>query len=327
MTDPIQVQDSQSAAVADSADQERIRDDNKKPPKKSLYVGFRPHPAMEALKMIFLGICCMLVIGPFIMVVSTSLADAEQIGRGGGLVLWPQNPSLESYRAILGGGQVTRALGVSVTITVGGTALALAFTSMLAYALSRRTMLFNRAILMGVLLTMLFSAGLIPNYLTIKQFGLLDSLWSLVLPVSVSAFNCIVMRQFFMNLPQELTEAAIVDGASEFRIFWNIILPLSKPIMAAIGLFYAVAFWNTFFSALLYINDAAKWPIQLILRQYLVNNAQLGVNEIDLAGEIPPPQPSLQMAILVVSLVPIVIVYPFLQRHFVKGMLTGAVKG
>ena len=134
------------------------------------------------------------------------------------------------------------------------------------------------------------------------------------------------MRAFFQNLPAELTEAALVDGAGELRIFWSIVLPLSKPILAAIGLFYAVAYWNEFFTALLYLQDSSTWPIQLVLRQYLIDNAQVAVDN-DIVKEIPPPQPALQMAILVVSLIPIACVYPFLQKHFTKGMLTGAVKG
>lgn len=293
---------------------------------KSLYVGHKAPWHIEAIKIVFLAICCLAVIGPFVMVVATSFADPVQIGRGGGLVLWPENPSWEAYRAIFAGGQVTRALLISAFVTVVGTFVSLLVTAMLAYALSRKQMLFNKIILMGLLLTMLFSAGMIPLYLTVKGFGLLDSLWSLIIPVAVSAFNTIVMRQFFQNLPDDLTEAASIDGASEMRIFFTIILPLSKPILAAIGLFYAVNYWNTFFSALLYINDQEKYPIQLVLRQYLINNQAIGV-DIDLAGELPPPQPALQMAILVVALVPIACVYPFLQKHFTKGMLTGAVKG
>ncbi len=299
---------------------------NREPKGKSLYVGHKAPWHIEAIKVVILGICCLAVIGPFVMVLSTSFADPVQIGRGGGLVLWPENPSWEAYRAIFAGGQVTRALLISVFVTVVGTFVSLMVTAMLAYALSRKQMLFNKIILMGLLLTMLFSAGMIPLYLTVKGFGLLDSLWSLIIPVAVSAFNTIVMRQFFQNLPDDLTEAASIDGASEMRIFFSIILPLSKPILAAIGLFYAVNYWNTFFSALLYINDQEKYPIQLVLRQYLINNQAIGV-DIDLMGELPPPQPALQMAILVVSLVPIACVYPFLQKHFTKGMLTGAVKG
>ncbi|HEY6739817.1 MAG TPA: carbohydrate ABC transporter permease [Actinopolymorphaceae bacterium] len=291
------------------------------------YVGWAPSRAARAVKGVVLGLCCLVVIGPFIMVIATSFADAEQIGRGGGLVLFPSNPNLDAYRAILGGGQVTRALLVSIGITVVGTSLSLLVTTILAYALSRRDLLFGKTILMLILLTMLFSPGMIPLYLTVKEFGLLNSWWSLILPVLVSAFNTIVMRAFFMQLPNELTEAAVIDGAADWRIFLSIILPLSKPVLAAIGLFYAVSYWNVFFSALLYLNDSSMWPIQLVMRQYIVNGSALGVNELDIAGEVPPPQPALQMAILVLALIPIAIVYPFLQKHFTKGVLTGAVKG
>lgn len=295
--------------------------------KATLYVGHRPKWYFEGIKILILAIACLFVIGPFVMVISTSFADPVQIGRGGGLVLWPEKPNIDAYKVIFTGGQVVPALGISGFVTIVGTLVSLTLTSLLAYALSRRSMLFNRFILMAVLVTMFFSAGMIPTYLTVKQFGLLNSLWSLIIPGAVSAFNVIVMRQFFMNLPTELTEAARVDGASELRIFWSIVLPLSKPIFAAIGLFYAVGYWNAFFNALLYIQDPTKYPVQLVLRQYLINNAQVGVNGVDISAELPPPQPALQMAILVISLIPIACVYPFLQKHFTKGMLTGAVKG
>jgi multiple sugar transport system permease protein/putative aldouronate transport system permease protein len=161
----------------------------------------------------------------------------------------------------------------------------------------------------------------------VKQFGLLDSYWALILPTALSAFNVIVMRSFFMAIPQELLESARIDGAGDFAVFWRIVLPLSKAVLADIGLFYAVGYWNAFFNALLYINDTAKWPLQLVLRTYVINNAQLGGADLGASADALPPQASIQMAILVVSIVPILIVYPFLQRHFAKGVLTGAVKG
>lgn len=294
---------------------------------RDLSVGSRSHPLVESLKVLVLLLCCVVVAGPFIMVVATSFADNDQIAREGGMVLFPERPSLEAYRAILGGGRVTAALLNSIFVTVVGTLLALAVTSLLAYALSRRDLAFGRFLLMSVLATMLFSAGIIPLYLTVKSFGLLDSLWSLIVPVCVSAFNVIVMRAFFQGLPRELTEAAVIDGASEWKVFTRIVLPLSKPILAAIGLFYAVGFWNAFFSALLYLNDVSKYPITLVLREFLVNNAQLRGDDIQVAGDIPPPQPAMQMAILVIALLPIAVVYPFLQKHFTRGVLTGAVKG
>ncbi|WP_253705306.1 carbohydrate ABC transporter permease [Brachybacterium sp. P6-10-X1] len=181
--------------------------------------------------------------------------------------------------------------------------------------------------LLLVLVSLLFAPGLIPTYLVVRQFNLIDSLWALILPTAVSAFNVIVVRAFFVNLPEELIDAARIDGASEWQIFRRIALPLSKAVLAVVGLFYGVGYWNAFFNALLYLNDASKWPLQMVLRTYVINGTEMGTAEMGQAVEAAPPQTTIQMAILVISIVPIVIVYPFLQRHFTKGVLTGAVKG
>ncbi|RBM18558.1 carbohydrate ABC transporter permease [Streptomyces sp. PT12] len=285
-----------------------------------------PHPAVRGLKGIVLLIACALVVLPFLSVVSTSLADPEQVAQAGGFVLWPEHPTLEAYRAVLAGDTVTQALLVSTGITVVGTVLSLTCTAMLAYALSRPGSFGAKPMLLTVLFTLLFSPGMIPSYLVVKQLGLLDSYWSLILPVLINGFNVIVMRAFFMDLPGELMDSARIDGASELTILLRIVLPLSKAVLAVIGLFYAVAYWNSFFTALLYMNDTTKWPLQLVLRTYVVNGANLGGDQAG-ATEVLPPQQSLQMAILVISIVPILLVYPFLQRHFAKGVLVGAVKG
>jgi putative aldouronate transport system permease protein len=282
---------------------------------------------VRALKGVVLVVLCALVVVPFIGIVSTSLADPEQVTTAGGFVLWPDGIDLDAYRSILAGGVVTRALLVSIGITVVGTLVSLVASTMLAYALSHRGSFGHRTMLMTVLLTMFFVPGLIPNYLVVKELGLLDTYWALILPTAVSAFNVIVLRAFFMEIPRELIDSARIDGAGEFAIFVRLVLPLSRAVLAVIGLFYAVAYWNAFFNALLYLNDTAKWPLQLVLRTYVVDNAQLGSADVAAAGEALPPQTSIQMAILVVSIVPILLVYPFLQRHFAKGVLTGAVKG
>lgn len=279
----------------------------------------------NAIKAIVLGVLCLLVIIPFLSVISTSIAPREQISRAGGLVLLPKGIDLTAYRALFSGGVVTRALIISIGITVVGTALSLFVSCLLAYATSRPYFVLARPILLVVLIGMLFSPGIIPVYLMVKQTGLLDSLWALIIPTMVSGFNVIVLRSFFQGIPDELTESATIDGAGEWAVFTRIVMPLSKAVLAVIGLFYAVGYWNTFFSALLYINDASKWPMQLVLRTYVVNDAAMG--QADLATEFLPPQASLQMAILVVSMVPILLIYPFLQKHFAKGVLTGAVKG
>jgi putative aldouronate transport system permease protein len=280
----------------------------------------------KGVKGLVLTICCAVVIIPFVGVISTSLATQRQVTDSGGFVLIPDHVTVAAYSAIFAGGVVTRAIGVSVFITVAGTAISLTCTALLAYALSRPGSFAHKQLLMVVLFALLFTPGIIPSYLVVKDFGLLNSYWSLIVPTAVNAFNVIVLRAFFMNLPSALIDSARIDGASEATILRSIVLPLSKAAMAVIGLFYAVGYWNAFFNALLYINDTSKWPLQLVLQTYVVNNAEIGTGQLT-PGEVLPPQQSLQMAILVVSIVPILLVYPFLQRHFAKGVLTGAVKG
>lgn len=284
-------------------------------------------PVEKAFKAVVLVLACALVIIPFIGIVSTSVAPADQVTDSGGFVLFPREIDLTAYRSILSGGVVARALVVSILITAVGTFLSLALTAMLAWALSRRGTVGNRPMLLLVLISLLFAPGLIPTYLAVRQFGLIDSYWALILPTAVSAFNVIVVRSFFVNLPEELIDSARIDGASEWQIFRMIALPLSRAALAVIGLFYAVGYWNAFFNALLYLNDAAKWPLQMVLRTYVVQGTEMGTAEMGSVVEAAPPQTTIQMAILVISIVPIVCVYPFLQRHFAKGMLTGAVKG
>ncbi|MEV0268349.1 carbohydrate ABC transporter permease [Hamadaea sp. NPDC050747] len=283
-----------------------------------------PNPVVRGLKGIVLLICCAAVAIPFIGVISTSLAGQEQITKAGGYVLWPSHPSFDAYAAIFRGGAVTRATLVSIGVTLVGSLLSMAVVALLAYSLSRPGSFGHRPLLMLVLITMLFNAGMIPNYLLIKQLGLIDSWWALILPPAVSAFQVIIVRAFFMEVPREIIDAARIDGAGELQILTRIMLPLSKAVLAVVGLFQAVAYWSAFFNALLYINDPDKWPLSLVLRTYVVDNAAVGT---DLPGEVVPPQQSLQMAILVVSLVPICLVYPFLQKHFAKGVVVGAVKG
>lgn len=274
-----------------------------------------------------LGLGCLAVLVPFWAVLITSIASPEEVNRAGGFVLWTNAPTLDSYRAVLSGGIVTRALLVSAGVTAVGTALSLVATIALAYALSRPGSLLQKPLLLMTVFTLLFNPGIIPMYLTVKQLGLLDSYWALVLPVLVNAFNVIVMRAFFQEIPRELRESAHMDGAGEMRILLRIVLPLSKAVVSVIGLFYAVAYWNAFFSAMLYLQSSEKWPLQLVLRTYVVNNTPIGSDQLSSNLENLPPQISVQMAILVISVLPILFVYPFIQKHFAKGLMVGAVKG
>ena len=265
-----------------------------------------------------------LVIYPLLSVLATSLASEADVVKNGGLVLWPEHPSLNAYRTIFTGGVVTRAIMVSVGITVIGTLLSLAVTIGMAYGLSRNVW-GGRYFLLLALFTLLFTPGIIPNYLAVKQYGLLNTYASLVLPVLVSAFNLVVLRQFFMNIPRELLDSARIDGANDWDILISIVLPLSKAVVAVVALFYAVSYWNDFFNALLYLNDASMWPLQLVLRLYVIQGSPLpGAGDL---LENAPPQQSIQMAVVVVAMIPILCVYPFLQRYFTRGVLSGAIKG
>ncbi len=280
-------------------------------------------PLYNTIKGIIIGGISLSIVIPILLVVSTSLADDQQLIAAGGYVLWPINPSFASYQTIFSGEFMFRALGVSAFITAVGTFLALFVTITMAYATSR-PVLFGRPVLLLVLFTLLFAPGLIPMFLMVKQLGLLNTVWSLILPGTFAAFNFVVMRSFFMNIPPELIEAARIDGASDFMILRKVVLPLSKAVIAVVGLFYAVGFWNAFFNALLYINDQTLYPVQLVLRNFVVQGGSMA----DAIGvtHSPPPQ-SIQMAVVVVALLPILLVYPFLQKHFNKGVITGAIKG
>ena len=292
-----------------------------------------PAPWMEraslverAAKAVVLALIVVVVVYPFLQILSTSLADAKDIAEGGGLVLWPRNPTLNAYRSIFEGGIITRAILVSLGVTTVGTLLSLAATIAMAYGLSR-PIVGGRVILLIALFTLLFSPGIIPNYLLVKQVGLLNTYGSLILPVLISAFNLVVLRQLFMSIPQELLDSAKIDGAGDLGILFRIVLPLSKAVLAVIALFYAVAYWNAFFNALMYLNDSSLWPLQLVLRLYVLQGAHLP-GSMSGAGELETvPEQAIQMAVVIIAIIPILILYPFLQKYFVRGVLTGAIKG
>ncbi len=263
---------------------------------------------------------------PMVYVVAVSFSSNKDV-IGGGLILFPRNPTLESYRAIFNGGVVVRALTVSAGLTIVGTFLQMVFTTTMAYGLSKPEVPGSRFALFLVLGALLFSPGLIPSYLLVKELNMIDTYPSLIVPGLIGAFNLIVIRNFFMNLPQELLDAARVDGANDLQVFFRIVLPLSKAVLAVVALFYGVGIWNSFFNAILYLNDSTKWPVQVVLRQYVLMGSSLtSATQFD-PSQPPPPEDGIKMAIVVVATVPILIVYPFLQKYFTKGVLTGAIKG
>ncbi|WP_163542551.1 carbohydrate ABC transporter permease [Occultella kanbiaonis] len=288
-----------------------------------------PGPVAKTAKTTALTLIVLAVLVPLWTVVVTSLSTQAAINDAGGLVLVPGELTFKAYTDIIAGGVVTRAVGVSVFVTAVGTALSLAVAILTAYGLSRPGSLGHRPILFMLLITMFFGAGMIPTYLVVAGLGLIDSLWALILPTAVSAFNILIMRNFFMNIDRGILDSARIDGASEWRILGQIVLPLSKAVIAVVGLFYGVAYWNAFFNAVLYINDSAKWPLQLVLRSYVLQGQAVPGTTFD-PSSLDGGQTAglaIQMAVVVLAMVPVLIVYPFVQRHFSSGVMIGAIKG
>lgn len=282
---------------------------------------------VDGLNIILLTITAGLMLLPFVHIFSVSFSSLEDVLQKV-FILWPTHWASDSYKAILSSEPFIRSIFVTIYITVIGTAVSLFLSATMAYGLTRKV-LGQRVILLMVIFTILFNAGMIPVYLVVKETGLMNSIWALIIPSAVSSFNLIVIRQFFLGIPSELSEAALIDGASEIRTFWSIILPLSKPALATFGLFYAVGHWNKYFEGILYLNDASKWPIQVVLRQIVIMNeatSTLG-SDVMLQLENQPPPVTIQMAAILVATLPILLVYPFLQKHFAKGVMMGSVKG
>ncbi|QSB16402.1 carbohydrate ABC transporter permease [Natronosporangium hydrolyticum] len=290
----------------------------------------KPSAAGQTGKGAVLTFVVLAVLFPMWVIVVTSLSPREAINNAGGLVIVPQGLDFSAYVAIFSGGRVTRALGVSMFLATAGTALSVVLTILAAYGLSRQGSFGHRTLLFVFLLTFFIYPSLIPSYLVVTGLGLRDNLLALILPTAVSAFNLIVMRAFFMNLPQDLIESARIDGASELRILLQIVMPLSRAVIAVISLFYAVGYWNAFFNAMLYIQNRDLDPIQRVLQQYVLAGQAppLRGDVANLPGVASvPPSLAIQMAVVVVTIVPCVVIYPFVQRHFVKGVIIGAVKG
>lgn len=269
-----------------------------------------------------LSLVVLAVVFPLFYVIAVSLTPFSEVLKNGGFVVFPRSITFESYTIFLNDSLIPRAYGVTIFITVVGTALNLVFTSLMAYPLSKPYLPGRNILLFLVAFTLLFNGGVVPTYLIVKMTGLVNSVWSMIIPSIVWSFNLLIMKTFFSNLPSELDEAARIDGAGELRILAQIVLPLSMPVMATVGLFYAVGHWNEFFQAIMYINDSDKYPLQVILRNILASAMMPPMDAEDVL-----PSESLQMSAVVLSALPIIVVYPFVQKYFTQGMLLGSVKG
>ncbi|HEY4390701.1 MAG TPA: carbohydrate ABC transporter permease [Paenibacillus sp.] len=271
-------------------------------------------------------LCGAATLFPFLYVVAVSLSPMEQVMRGG-LILWPEKFNWDSYSMIFSNAHFMQALWMTISITIVGTATNLALTVLMAYPLSKTRLKGRSVILFLILFTMLFSGGMIPSYLVMKWLNLLNSFWSVIMPGAITAFNLIILKNFFQGIPEALEESARIDGCSHFGVLFKIVLPLSMPALATFTLFYAVGHWNQFFLSIMYVTKSDLWPIQVILRQMILQGSTEEY-QAAIANEGVQVLPmTIKMAAIVVATVPILLVYPFLQKHFAKGVLLGSVKG
>ncbi|UNK17187.1 carbohydrate ABC transporter permease [Paenibacillus sp. N3/727] len=270
-----------------------------------------------------------IVMYPLVFVLSASFSDPQAVLRGE-MMLWPKGINLNSYEKIFQNKDIISGFTNTLVYTSLGTLINLTMTILAAYPLSRKDFVGRNAIMALLVFTMFFSGGLIPTYLLIKNLGMLNSLWVMIIPNAVSIWNIIIMRTFFQqSIPGELQEAATIDGCSNIKILTRIILPLSMPIIAVTILFYAVGHWNAFFNALLYLSDKDKFPLQLILREILIQGQTNDMVKMSTESAIKQQREveGIKYAVLVVANIPMLALYPFLQRYFVKGVMIGAIKG
>ncbi|OBZ17656.1 carbohydrate ABC transporter permease [Bacillus sp. FJAT-26390] len=263
---------------------------------------------------------------PFLYVLFASLSDPMQLIDHRGLLFFPAGFSLESYKLVFENPMITIGYLNTGIYVVAGTALNLVLTSFAAYALSRKGVKLVGPIMFGIVFTMFFSGGLIPTYLNMKNLDLLDTRWAMILPSAISTWNLLVMRTSFAGIPVALEESARIDGANDFRILFQIFIPVSLPIMAVMTLFYGVSHWNAYMDALIYLRDRDLYPLQLVLQEILITNntdsMTTAVSDVD-KGLI---QETIKYATIIAATVPILLLYPFLQRYFVKGVMLGSIK-
>lgn len=283
------------------------------------------------LNAIFLILLALLFLIPFWLVTTASLMPEEDI-MAKGFTLWPSRLTTAAYEYLFtSSDQFIDAFKVTSLLTLVGTANTLFWTSMGAYVLSRRYLPYRNGLTMFVFITMLFNGGLIPWYLVVKSLGMVNTFFALFVPATINAWNMLIIRNFFMGLPDSLEESAKLDGANDFQVYFRIILPLSLPILATMIIYIAVGYWNEWYSALIFITDRSLYTLQLLLRQILSTTtlavtARGGRKQVTTSAGLTPSE-SLKMAAVMVSTVPILVIYPFLQRYFVKGLIIGSVKG
>lgn len=274
--------------------------------------------------LLLLGVTCLF---PFYYIAIVSFTDPTEYYQKP-FILFPDNWTLGAYKYLMSTPAFLNSIQVSGFLATVGTLLSLLVSSGLAYAISRKRLRFRRTLMLLIFLTTILQAGMIPSYMVVKGLGMINSIWSLIIPALTGGWYILLMKGFFDSIPDSLEEAARIDGAHELGIFFRIILPLSLPALVAFGLFFAVGYWNTFFSAVIYLNDHTKWPLQVLLQQMLIDPmTAVGGASTQIASQVRMPPETLKMAAVMIATLPIMLVYPFLQKHFAKGAMVGSVKG
>ncbi|MDO3412465.1 carbohydrate ABC transporter permease [Saccharibacillus sp. CPCC 101409] len=285
----------------------------------------RGEKAFYVFNYILLTLIALTCLLPLLNIIALSLSDASAV-LSGKVNLWPVDFSFASYHSLLTGTPILNAFWNSVKITLIGTGLSMLVTVMAAYPLSRGHFYHRRFFTMAMVFTMIFNGGLIPTYLVVQNLGLVNSYWALWLPGLVSTYNMLIMRSYFENLPGEVDEAARIDGCGELGILLRIVLPLSKPLLATIALFYGVGYWNSFMSVMIYINDTSMFNMTVLVQNMIMSNLNVqDFTDPTMVGSLTPE--GIRAAAVIVMVIPILAVYPFLQKYFVKGVMLGSIKG
>lgn len=275
----------------------------------------------DVINVLIMIIVCILMIYPFIYLLIISISPISEVMKSN-IILIPKKISFDSYKYVLRYAGVGSAYKVTIFITVVGTLISLIMTALGAYVLTIKDLPGRNLFLTLVIITMIFNGGLIPSYMVVKQLHMINQVWALIIPNAINTFWMIVMRNFFQSIPVSLSESARIDGCSEYKILLKIILPLSLPIIATLALFYAVSLWNTYFNAILYINSKKLQPLQVLIRSMYDQGSQ-GVQ----SDTLPPPAETIRAATIMIATLPILCIYPFLQKYFAQGIMVGAVKG
>lgn len=281
----------------------------------------------DVVNVTIMVILIILTLYPMLYILFSSLSEGNRLISFNGVLLWPQGFSLDGYKAVLSNPVILQGFKNTLFVLVVGLVINMTLTALGAYFLSREGVMLQKPIMFFIVFTMFFSGGLVPFFLIVKSYGLLDSLWSLILPTAVSTFNLIIMRTYFLSIPKEMEESAVLDGAGHFTILFRIFIPLSMPVVAVLILYYGVGHWNSWFNAMIFLRDQNLFPIQLVVRNIILENDNANMIGTTTLIQSRDVAETLKYAAIIVTTAPILLLYPFLQKYFVKGVMVGALKG